>query len=73
MSGLEAIANLVIGYSISVLLLYTIMPLYGYHPDFSTSNQMVLWFTIASFIRSYGLRRLFNFIQVLSDVKKNKE
>ena len=60
MSGLEAIANLVIGYSISVLLLYTIMPLYGYHPDFSTSNQMVLWFTIASFLRSYGLRRLFN-------------
>ena len=70
MSGLEAIANLVIGYSISVLLLYTIMPLYGYHPDFSTSNQMVLWFTIASFLRSYGLRRLFNFIQALLDVKK---
>lgn len=73
MSGLEAAVNLVLGYIISVLLLYTIMPLYGYHPDFSTSNQMVLWFTIASFIRSYGLRRLFNFIQVLSDVKKNKE
>ena len=72
MSGLEAIANLVIGYSISVLLLYTIMPLYGYHPDFSTSNQMVLWFTVASFIRSYGLRRLFNFIQVLLDIKKNQ-
>ena len=72
MSGLEAAVNLVLGYIISVLLLYTIMPLYGYHPDFSTSNQMVLWFTTASFIRSYGIRRLFNFIQVLLDVKKNQ-
>lgn len=34
MSGLEAIANLVLGYIISVLLLYTIMPVYGYYPDF---------------------------------------
>lgn len=60
MSAMEAGANLVLGYIISVLLLYAIMPLYGYYPDFSTSNQMVLWFTIASFLRSYGLRRLFN-------------
>ena len=59
-SVLEALANLVLGYTISVIIMHTVMPLYGYYPDVSTSNQMVLWFTIASFLRSYGLRRLFN-------------
>ena len=59
-SVLEALANLVLGYIISVIIMYTVMPPYGYYPDVSTSNQMVLWFTIASFLRSYGLRRLFN-------------
>ena len=59
-SVLEALANLVLGYIISVIIMHTVMPLYGYYPDVSTSNQMVLWFTIASFLRNYGLRRLFN-------------
>ena len=79
MSAIESAANLVLGYIISVLLLYTIMPLYGYYPDFSTSNQMVLWFTVASFLRSYGLRRLFNSMVSIklnntnNDISSNKD
>ena len=62
MSILEAVANLIFGYLISVLIMHFVMPLYGYYPDISTSNQMVMWFTIASFLRSYGLRRFFNLL-----------
>ena len=37
-SVLEALANLVLGYIISVIIIHTVMPLYGYYPDVSTSN-----------------------------------
>lgn len=65
MSMAEVVTNLTFGYIVSVLLMHTLLPMYGHYPDFSTSNQLVLWFTAVSLVRSYSIRRLFNYIQVL--------
>ena len=63
MSALEAVSNLVLGFVISVAIMYYLMPLYGLEVSAQTSIEIVLCFTIASFFRSYLLRRFFNSIE----------
>lgn len=59
-SALEAVANVVIGYAISVAATAIVLPAFGYHVTTSDALGISAAFTVISLIRSYALRRLFN-------------
>lgn len=59
-SALEAIVNVLVGYWVAVAAQAAIFPLFGF--EASTSQHMAIagLFTIVSLVRSYILRRVFN-------------
>lgn len=62
MSAIEAIANVFIGYLVSVAANILILPLFGYDVTVADSFAIGLAFTAVSLVRSYILRRTFNWI-----------
>jgi hypothetical protein len=61
-SAIEAFLNVVLGFCISVLANWLILPHYGVSSNLSTSIEIGIWFTFISFARSFILRRLFVWI-----------
>lgn len=64
MSMVESIANVVVGFVVSLLANITILPLFGYSPGLVEATAIGAAFTAISLIRSYLMRRLFNWIGV---------
>ena len=62
MSLLETITSTVIGFSVSLILVNVVLPLFGFDVRFSQSLSITMIFTVASILRGYGVRRLFNYI-----------
>lgn len=62
MSAVEASANVAIGYLVSVAANLLILPLFGYHVSVADSFAIGLAFTAVSLVRSYALRRAFNWL-----------
>lgn len=61
-SMVEALTNTAVGFLISLLLQTLVVPyVTGYRTTFAADFTVVVLFTIASILRSYGLRRAFNF------------
>lgn len=60
MSAIEAIANVVIGYLVSVAANIIVLPMFGYDVTIADSFAIGLAFTAISLVRSYILRRVFN-------------
>ena len=67
-SLIEACANIAIGYTIAVLAQMAIFPMFGVHIAHSQHMIMGLLFTVVSLVRSYSLRRLFNYLHI-KDIK----
>jgi hypothetical protein len=61
-SIIEAMSNNIIGYIIAVVMYKLVLPIFGYNVSWSQSNVIVIVFTIISIIRSYLIRRIFNYI-----------
>lgn len=61
-SVFEVICGLCIGFTVSVLAGRWIYPLYGMTPSWSANTMVTLWFTAISLVRSYLVRRLFNWV-----------
>jgi hypothetical protein len=59
-SLLEAIINILIGYSINFTAQIWVFPAFGVHVTVKENLEMGLIFTVISIIRSYTLRRFFN-------------
>lgn len=59
-SWIEAWANIIVGFSLNVVLNFVVLPLFGLHPTLGQSTSMALFFTAVSLVRTYMLRRLFN-------------
>lgn len=59
-SAFEAVTNVAIGYTVSVLANVLILPLFGYNVTIGDSFAIGLAFTAVSLARSYVLRRVFN-------------
>jgi len=59
-SILESVTNTIIGLVISYTIQRLIFPLYGIKISESTNLQITFIFFVASFGRSYLLRRIFN-------------
>ena len=60
----EAALNILIGFWISVLANRWLLPLWGYQVSMSQAIEIGLLFTWISLIRSYALRRLFNWLHI---------
>lgn len=61
-SVIEAATNIALGFGISVGITAVLMPAFGHHVTLSQNVAMTCVFTVASFARAYGLRRLFNWL-----------
>ena len=62
MSAVEASANVAIGYLVSVAANLLILPLFGYDVSVADSFAIGMAFTVVSLVRSYALRRAFNWL-----------
>lgn len=62
-SAFEAATNVAIGYLVSVLANVLILPVFGYNVTIGDSFAIGLAFTIVSLVRSYLLRRAFNWLE----------
>jgi hypothetical protein len=60
----ESLANIVIGFVVSMLITAWLLPAYGHHVTVAENAQITAIFTVASLVRSYGLRRLFNWFSM---------
>lgn len=61
-SALEAVANVAAGVVIAFVANIVILPALGVPVTLSQAAQVSAAFTVVSLIRSYALRRIFNFI-----------
>ena len=61
-SLIEAITNIVVGYGLSAIATILLFPLWGYHIRFTDALGISLAFTVLSLMRSYALRRAFNWV-----------
>jgi len=59
MSLIEAIANVVVGYTLAVITQILIFPVFGLHATLAQNLKIGLVFTVVSIARGYALRRLF--------------
>lgn len=63
-SLMEAILSTIIGFWVAVGSQYIIFPIFGISVSFGTHVYMGLFFTVVSIIRSYYMRRLFNWLHI---------
>lgn len=56
----ESITNVVVGFVIGYATNAIMLPLLGMHPSFGDSVILTIVFAIISVIRSYGIRRYYN-------------
>ncbi len=61
---IEAIVNTAFGFIVSMFLSYYMLPFFGLHKSIETSFEVVFVFTIASVLRNYLVRRIFQVIKV---------
>lgn len=60
MSAVEAAANVAVGYIVSVSATAVVMPAFGYRVTAGDALGISAVFTGVSLVRSYALRRAFN-------------
>jgi hypothetical protein len=64
MSAAEAMANVLIGYMVSLAATAVILPAFGYAVSAADAVGISVAFTAISLARSYALRRAFNWWQM---------
>ena len=72
-SMVEAITNVGVGYGIGLLSNIILLGAYGIVISLRTQIMLTTWFTIISIVRSYCLRRFFNWITGRSGGDATKE
>jgi len=64
MSLIESITNIVVGYIVAVATQFAVFPMFGLRVGIVENLWIGLAFTVVSLVRSYALRRLFEYIRV---------
>lgn len=64
MSLVEAVANVVVGYSLAVATQILIFPVFGLHTSLVQNLKLGAAFTLISIARSFALRPMFERLQV---------
>lgn len=62
-SAIEAFVNIAIGLVTSFIANHLVFPMYGFIPTSSQNVQITTIFTAISFVRSYWVRRMFNYFR----------
>ncbi|NOX15987.1 MAG: hypothetical protein GXP61_08185 [Epsilonproteobacteria bacterium] len=62
MSWIETVTSTAIGFIVSLVLVNIVLPAFAFNVRFAQSLTITAIFTVASIIRGYGVRRLFNYI-----------
>jgi len=60
MSAVEAVANVAVGYLVAVAATAVVLPAFGYRVTAGDALGISAVFTAVSLVRSYALRRAFN-------------
>ena len=58
--AIEAVANILVGYTVNMLANFAIFPLFGWNITLEQNLLLGVFYTVVSFARSYGLRRFYN-------------
>ena len=69
-SAYEAVSNIFIGYTINILANFFIFPLFGWHITLQQNLIIGVFYTVVSFVRSYFLRRIWNYYYCLQQKKR---
>lgn len=64
MSAVESVANVAVGYGVAVMSQIVIFPWFGIHIPLHDTALIGLIFTAVSLVRSFTLRRAFEWIRV---------
>ena len=59
-SAVEAATNLGVGMVVSWVLTFLVLPLWGLEPTAGQAVEITAVYTVASFVRSYAIRRVFS-------------
>ena len=60
----EAVTNIVVGYSVNFAANLLVFPIFGWHVSVKQNLQLGVIYTVISLVRSYGLRRYYNWREV---------
>lgn len=60
-SFIEAVTNVLVGYLVAVISNLIVLPLFGYEVSLFDGFAIGVVFTVISLIRSYVIRRVFNY------------
>src|SRR5882724_3214327 len=69
----EAIVNIIVGLGVAFVSQQIIFNAYGYHVTYLMNLQLTAWFTVVSLIRSFFLRRVFNWFTEHSHTEPDTE
>lgn len=61
-SMIESMSNVVVGYGVALAAQVAVFPLFGWQPSLAVNAKISAVFTVVSLLRSYALRRFFNWI-----------
>ena len=61
-STIEAVVNIIVGNLVAVGVNQLVLPLMGFDITIEQNLFLAVFFSIVSFLRSYTLRRFFNYI-----------
>ena len=70
MSGVEAVANVMVGYGVAVLTQLAVFPLFGLNASLGDNLAIGGMFTVVSIVRSFTLQRLFEANRIRTVRKK---
>lgn len=59
-SAIEAFTSVAIGFCVSWVLTFYVLPWWGFEPSIRHASEITAVYTVASIIRSYAVRRIFN-------------
>lgn len=59
-SAVEAVTNVAVGYLINITANFLIFPLFGWDITLGQNVLMGVFYTVISLVRSYSLRRFYN-------------
>lgn len=60
----EAVTNIVVGYSVNFAANLLVFPIFGWQVSVKQNLQLGVIYTVISLVRSYGLRRYYNWREV---------
>lgn len=70
MSLLEVTLSTLIGLAIAIITQVFVFPWFGIHVPLHTNFQIAAIFTVVSIIRSFAVRRLFNWLGIRKTIKQ---